>query len=386
MAKRVTDFTVAVADEALEDLQERLLRTRWPDSVEDPEGIFGMDMETLRDLRNYWLDIFDWRRVELDLNRFPNYLFEYEEGVIHFLHVKGTGECRIPLLLTHGWPGSAFDALKIIPLLTDPANFGLDAADSFDIVAPSLPGFGFSSPSSRPGMNSFAIAKVWADLMTELGYKEFVVQGGDVGAGVSTALALLYPERVKALHLSFIPATYQPYLQAGETLTSEENEFLQEKERWFQENGAYAHVQRSEPQTLAMALNDSPMGLAAWILDKMRRWSDCDGEVEKRFRKREILAGITLYWVTQTIGSSCRLYAEGWRAPLHLKEGERVLPPCAIAQFPKEIFFPPRSWVERGYQVERWTKMTAGGHFAAMEEPVLLANDIREFCRRFRNC
>lgn len=385
MSNPISPFTVAVADEILEDLHERLRKTRWPDRVENPDGMYGVDLDAMMELRDYWCDAFDWRRVERDLNCFPNYMYDYGEGKIHFLHVRGKGPDPVPLLFTHGWPGSAFEALKIIPLLTDPASFGGNPQDSFDVIVPSLPGFGFSTPASKPGMNTFAIAKLWTELMTELGYDKFVAQGGDFGANVSTVLALRHSERLLALHLNYIHGSYKPFLKPGEELTAEESQFLASAGKWYDEHGAYSHVQRTEPQTLALALNDSPMGLAAWIMDKLQRWSDCEGVVERRFRKRELLADITVYWITQTIGSSCRLYTESYSAPLHFGPEDKIDIPCAIAHFPKEEPFPPRSWVERGYCVTRWTEMSAGGHFAAMEEPELLAKDLRAFCHPLRS-
>lgn len=384
MSNSIFPYTVAVAEEILEDLRERLRRTRWPDRVENPGGMYGIDLDTVIDLRNYWCDVFDWRRVEQDLNLFPNYMYDYGEGTIHFLHVRGKGPDPIPLLFTHGWPSTAFEALKIIPLLTDPETFGGNARDSFDVIVPCLPGFGFSSPATTPGMNAFAIADIWANLMKTLGYDRFVAQGGDFGAAVTTALGLRYPERLFGIHLNYIPGSYRPYLEPDEKLTPEESEYLASAAKWYDEHGAYAHVQRTEPQTLAVGLNDSPMGLAAWLLDKFQRWSDCDGVVEKSFNKRELLTEITLYWVTQSIASSTRLYVEMRRAPLQFSRGERVRVPCAVARFPKEMPFPPRSWIERGYDITRWTNMKSGGHFAAMEEPEMLAKDLREYCRSMR--
>lgn len=384
MSNPISPFTVAIAEEVLEDLRERLRQTRWPDPVENPGGMYGVDLVWMRELCDYWCDAFDWRRVEHDLNLFPNFMYDYGEGKIHFLHVRGNGPNPIPLLFSHGWPGSAFEALKLIPLLTDPATFGGDSNDSFDVIVPSLPGFGFSTPVGKPGMNTFAIAKLWADLMTQLGYSRFVAQGGDLGANISTVLGLRYAERLLGIHLNYIPGSYKPFLEQDEKPSSEEQEFLTTASNWYDERGAYAHVQSTEPQTLAIALNDSPMGLAAWISDKFQRWSDCGGIAEKCFNKRELLANVTLYWVTQTIGSACRLYVEGRRAPLHFGSEDRVHVPCAIAHFPKELPFPPRQWVERGYNVTRWTEMKAGGHFAAMEEPESLAKDLRAFCRPLR--
>jgi pimeloyl-ACP methyl ester carboxylesterase len=278
------------------------------------------------------------------------------------------------LIITHGWPGSFLEMLKLIPLLTEPDASGF----CFDVVIPSLPGFGFSDKPRTPGMSTARIANIWTELMEALGYFRFSVQGGDFGSGVATFLGLRHADRVMAIHLNYVPGSYMPDLD-GTQLTEEERQFLKDRDRWYDENGAYAHVQSREPQTLGCALNDSPAGLAAWILEKFRLWADCHGDLSKRFTRDEMLANVMLYWTTRTITSSCRLYYETRHQPVHFARGERVGAPCAIARFPFESPFPPRSWVERGYNVQRWSEMPTGGHFAAMEEPELLAKDIRAF-------
>jgi pimeloyl-ACP methyl ester carboxylesterase len=274
--------------------------------------------------------------------------------------------------------------LKILPLLTDPAAYGHDAADAFDVVIPSLPGFGYSDKPEQPGMNFFRVAEIWVELMGALGYKRFALQGGDLGAGVSTALGLRHSRRIIGIHLHYIPGSYRPHLPDGATLTATEERFLASAASWFDENGAYAHIQGTRPHTPAYALNDSPVGLAAWIVEKFREWSDCEGDVYHSFTRDELLANVTLYWMTQTISSSFRMYHEGRKAPLRFATDDFVQVPCAIAHFPKEIVFPPPEWVERGYNVQRWTEMPKGGHFAAAEQPDLLAADIRAFFRPLR--
>jgi pimeloyl-ACP methyl ester carboxylesterase len=274
--------------------------------------------------------------------------------------------------------------LKILPLLTDPGAHGHDAADSFDIVIPRLPGFGYSDKPEQPGMNFFRIAEIWAELMGALGYDRFAAQGGDLGAGVSTALGLRHDKRIIGIHLNYIPGSYRPYLPPGESPTETEERFLAEAARWFDENGAYAHLQGTRPYTAAYALNDSPAGHAAWIVEKFREWSDCEGDVYRSFTRDELLRNITLYWMTQSIPSSFRIYHEVRRAPLHFSADDFVYAPCAVTHFPREIASPPRKWVERGYNVQRWTEMPRGGHFAAAERPELLAADIRAFFRSLR--
>ncbi len=290
----------------------------------------------------------------------------------------------MPLLLTHGWPGSFLEMLKIVPFLTDPAAHGHDAADSFDIVIPSLPGFGYSDRPKQLGMNFFRIAEIWVELMDALGYQRFAAQGGDLGAGVSTALGLRHSERIIGIHLNYIPGSYRPYLPPGTIPTASEERFLASAASWFDENSAYAHIQGTRPHTPAYALNDSPAGLAAWIVEKFRDWSDCDGDVYRSFTRDDLLANITLYWMTETISSSFRLYLEGRKAPLRFSADDFVRVPCGIICFPKEILLPPREWVVRGYNVQHWTESPRGGHFAAMEQPEILAADIRAFFRPLR--
>ena len=377
-------FKINVPEVQLADLKERLARTRFTDEIVDSGWSYGFDSGYLRSLRDYWVNQFDWRRHERDLSHLPHFRAEIQGLKIHFIHVRGAGKRGLPIIVTHGWPGSFLELLKLIPLLANPEQFGGNPDDVFDVVVPSLPGFGFSDRPSTPGWNTFKTAEVWAELMRQLGYGKFVAQGGDFGANVSTVLAWKHPERVLAFHLNYIPGSYLPFVDASSPTNQEEKDFLASAERWIDRKGAYWHVQRNEPQTLAAALNDSPMGLAAWLIDKYRDWADCDGDVERRFTKDELLAHVSLYWLTETIGSSMRLYVESSKAPLHFAKGERVEVPCGVARFPKEDPMPPRCWAERVYNVQRWTEMPRGGHFAAWEEPELLAQDLREFFRPYR--
>jgi pimeloyl-ACP methyl ester carboxylesterase len=277
--------------------------------------------------------------------------------------------------------------LKLIPMLADPASFGRDPADAFDVVVPSLPGYGLSDRPTEPGMDPVRIAGLWRTLMVDgLGYPRFGVQGGDWGASVSTRLALQAPNQVAGVHLNYVPGSYRPFLGPGTPRLSEaEALFLERCEEWSELEGGYAHIQRTKPQTLAYGLHDSPIGLAAWIIEKLRSWSDCDGDLERRWDRDELLTAVMLYWVTGTIGSSMRLYRDASRVPLRFAQGERVRVPCGLALFPAETpANPPRGWVERAYDVVRWTEMPRGGHFAAWEEPQLLADDIRAFFRTLR--
>jgi pimeloyl-ACP methyl ester carboxylesterase len=368
-------FALPFSQPALEDLRERLRRTRWPDQIPDCDWEYGFDLGFLQDICEYWTARFDWGAQLERIARLPHYRFSSSGIGIHFIHVPSRSAAATPLILTHGWPGSFLEMLRIIPLLTD----------SFHVVVPSLPGYGFSDRPVRPGMNAFRIAEIWVELMTELGYPQFGAQGGDLGAGVATALGLRYPERILGVHLNFIPGSYRPFLEPGTALAPEEAAFLNSIAQWSELNGAYSHLQRTRPQTASYGLNDSPAALAAWILEKFREWSDCGGDVYRCFSRDDLLTNITLYWMTETISSSFRLYYENGRAPLHLAPGEWVRVPSAIARFPREISAPPRKWVERGYNVQRWSDMPRGGHFAAHEQPELLAEDLRSFFVDLRN-
>jgi pimeloyl-ACP methyl ester carboxylesterase len=380
----IEPFTPPFSSSAWEAMRARLKATRWPDELPDSSWSNGFDLKFLKDLCRYWVEDFDWQAQVDRLALLPHYRFQANEGKIHFLHVKGKGPAPIPLVMTHGWPGSFTEMLEIIPLLVNPAEHGLDAGVSFDVVVPSLPGFGFSDRPQIAGVNVFRVAEIWVELMQALGYHRFAAQGGDIGAGVSTALGLRHSEKLIGVHLNYIPGSYRPYLAPGTEITDAERQFVADAAHWYDQNGAYAHLQGTRPQTPAYALNDSPAGLAAWILEKFREWSDCGGELYRSFSRDALLTNVTLYWMTQTISSSFRMYYEGRRTPLQFSSTDYVSSPCAIACFPKEILMPPRSWVERGYNVSRWTTMPKGGHFAASEEPRLLASDVHAFFRDLR--
>jgi pimeloyl-ACP methyl ester carboxylesterase len=362
-----------------EDLRQRLDRTRWPEEVPGSGWTYGTEPRFLRDICRYWRERFDWKAQVERISALRHFTFSADGPDIHFVHEVGKGPAQIPLLLTHGWPGSFLEFVRLLPLLTDPASHGADPADSFSVVVPSLPGFGFSGQPGR-GVNAFTTADTWAALMSELGYDRFAAQGGDIGASVTTALALRHSDRLFGIHLNFIPGSYRPHLPAGTQPSAAEEKFVADVARWREEHGAYAHLQRTTPLTAAYGLNDSPAGLAAWILEKFHQWSDGDGALTVD----ELLTNVTLYWMTGTIYSSFRMYYEGGKAPLFLGENECVRIPCAVAHFPCEVLFPPSLWVERGFNVEQWTEMPRGGHFAAWEQPELLADDLRCFFRQFR--
>ncbi len=377
-------FTISVSDEQLDDLDRRLRHTRWPDSLPDMEWTDGADLTFLRRLTQYWLTGFDWRAQEARLNAFPQFVADLDGVGIHFIHHRGTGPDPYPLVITHGWPGTGFDMEQLIPLLTDPASHGGDPADAFDVVVPSLPGYGFSERPTRPGFGPERVSQMWTQLMTGLGYDRFGTQSSDWGAAVSMWLASRFPERVSGLHVNFIPGFYRPPLGEGQpSLTAEEKAFRERAAAWFDAEGAYHRLQSTKPQTPAYGLTDSPVGLAAWIVEKMRNWSDCAGDVERAFTMDAILTNISIYWFTGTIGSSMRFYRENSLRPNHFEAGERVLPPMGVASFPADTM-PPRSWVERAFHVTRWTTMPRGGHLGVMEAPGPLAEEIRTFFRPLR--
>lgn len=376
------EFQIDISDDALDDLRRRVTQTKWPASV-DPEGWDdGSSLRFMRELVDYWQGEFDWRAQETRLNLLPHFVAEIDGFKIHYIHVKGRGPSPTPLIMTHGWPGSFLEMEHVIPLLTDPGAHGGDPEDAFDLIVPALPGYAFSSAPPKAGISPFEIAGLWHKLMLGLGYTSFGAQGGDIGAAVSSWLAFRFPKDVVGIHLNYIPGSFSPPIGDGlPPLTPQEAEFKKVAAEWADKEGAYAHVQGTKPQTLAYGLSDSPVGLAAWIVEKFRSWSDCDGNVLDVFSMDTLLTEISLYWFSGSLDASFRLYKESRAHPLSFKKGERILPPVAISHFAKELPQPPRSWVERVYNVVRWSEHAAGGHFAAMEKPDELVADIRSHFR-----
>ena len=378
-------FTIQIPDTVLSDLKHRLAATRWPDELADAGWEWGSDLGYLRSLAEYWRDGYDWRREEAALNQLPHYRLALDGFHIHFLHVRGKGPSPLPLIITHGWPGSFVEMTKLIPLLTDPAAHGGEPEDAFDVIVPSLPGFGFSDRPPVRGMGPRKIAALWMRLMQELGYHRFGAQGGDWGSAISLALGLHDPQRLIGIHLNYIAGRFLLGGTLNQIPEDEVAQAYQEQLRaWWEAEGGYSHEQGTKPQTLSYGLNDSPVGLAAWIIEKFRSWSDCGGDLERVFTRDELLTNVMIYWVTETIASSARLYYESRQQPLSLSPAQRVEPPVGVALFPKEIPMPPRALAERGLHVVRWTEMPRGGHFAAMEQPELLAHDLRQFFRSLR--
>jgi pimeloyl-ACP methyl ester carboxylesterase len=371
----VHPFQIKVPEQVLIDLRARIERTRWPDEITGSGWDFGTNLSYMKELADYWLNTFDWRRIENEINAYPNFIAEIDGYKFHFLHIKSRGRKSLPLIIMHGWPGSFLEMMKLIPLLTNNSDL------TFDLVVPSLMGYGFSQKITEPGCNVYFMGDLCCKLMKELNYERFGAHGGDFGSGVGMVLALKYPQNVIGLHLNNIEGYFTPYVPEGESLTQEEIQFEKEAEDWYDREGGYSHQHKTKALTLAYGLNDSPIGLCAWIIEKFYSWADCRGNIENIFTKDELLANVTLYWVTETLHSSIRLYNETRKAPLNLTKDDFVKVPVGIACFPLEEPFPPRVYIERGFNVQRWTNMPAGGHFASMEEPELLAEDIKDFFR-----
>jgi pimeloyl-ACP methyl ester carboxylesterase len=381
----MSPFHIAIAQAQLDDLKQRLRHTRFPASLDADGWNDGASLAFMRRLADHWLNRFDWREQEGRLNRLPHYTASIDGQAIHFVHQRGTGPAPIPLVLTHGWPGSFIEMERVIPLLTDPASHGGDAADAFHVVVPSLPGFGFSAAPNVPGIGPHEIAGLWRSLMNSLGYERFAAQGGDIGSSVSIWLARRFPGQMIGAHVNYIPGSFRPSLEAGaRPLSADEQAYLDTVAAWSGAEGAYAAIQSTKPQTLSYAMTDSPIGLAAWIVEKFRTWSDCNGDIERVFTLDELLTDISIYWFGHTLDASFRIYKESRQRPLAFEPGERVTTPLGMAAFPRELPTPPRAWVERVFDVQRWTTMPRGGHFAALEQPALLADEIRAFFRPLR--
>jgi pimeloyl-ACP methyl ester carboxylesterase len=384
----IEPFRIAVPDELLADLRARLERTRF--APDDPLGDFSYGLPTgyLRELVEYWRERFDWRAAEAALNEIPQFRATVTaasgQATLHFVHVRGRGPNSFPLLFCHGWPGSFWEVHKILGPLTDPESYGGDPEDAFDVVAPSLPGYGFSPHPGIRGLAEAQIGDLFNTLMTDaLGYSRYGTQGGDWGAIVTTCLGRDHPGSVAGIHLNMVAAN--PYVSSHDELTDAEREYLEKRKHWAAAEGGYRHIQETKPQTVAAGLQDSPAGLAAWIAEKFRAWSDCGGDVESVFSKDELLTNIMIYWVTGTIATSARLYFERRNNPERAASNSGyIATPTGFAKFPQEISDPPREWLERAHNLQRWTEFPAGGHFAALEKPGELITEIREFFRPLR--
>jgi pimeloyl-ACP methyl ester carboxylesterase len=374
--KNVTPFKIDIQQSVLDDLQNRLKQTRWTDEPANAEWSYGTNPAYLRELVSYWQKDYNWRKQEEMLNKFPQFTTSIDGIKIHFIYVKGKGKNPKPLLLTHGWPDSFFRFYKVIPMLTDPAAYGGNADQSFDVIIPSIPGFGFSD---RVAVNSDKTASLFAKLMTDvLGYNTFFAAGGDMGTTITKSIANQFPQAVTAIHLTDVG--YPNGQEDWSTMSQPEQEFGKYIQHWFYTEGAFNMIQSTKPQTLGYGLNDSPVGLASWIVEKFNSWGDTKGNIENCFSKDELLTNIMIYWVTQTINTSVRTYAEDGRAAWSggLNSDKHVDTPTGVSVFPAEAPM-PKEWAERKVNVKQFNKLERGGHFAALEVPEVWVNELRTF-------
>ena len=372
-------FKVNIPEEAVTDLKERLSRTRYPDELNDENWSYGTSMAYLKELCAYWATEYDWRATEATLNAFPQFRTDIDGLKLHFIHAPSKHENARPIIITHGWPGSVLEFMDLIPRLTDPEAHGGDAQDAFHVVCPSLPGYGFSEAAKSPGMTPTTIAQLQIQLMQRLGYSDYIAQGGDWGSMVSREMALADDKNCAGLHLNMLVAMPpEGDDNAMDGLSPEEARRMKDSEQFTKEGMGYYQIQSTKPQTVGYGLTDSPAAQAAWIVEKFRAWSDCDGDVESVYSKDRLLGNISLYWFTATATSSARLYYETVHSDMKLLP---VKVPTGSALFPKELMQAPRKWADVAYNIVHWESYKRGGHFAAMEVPELLTEDIRKFNR-----
>lgn len=385
MSDQLQPFRCHIPDDVIVDLKERLARIRLPDQLDGAGWDYGTERSYLDELCTYWRDKFDWRAAEARFNRYPQFTTEVDGEHVHFYHIRSPEPDAKPLIITHGYPGSVAEFLDVLGPLSDPASHGGNPRDAFHVVAPSIPGYGFSGPTRHKGFNIAKAAAVNDRIMELLGYDRYFAQGGDYGSAISSRMAMNHPERVIALHLNFIVGRPPDLANPMAGLSDEEIAEQAWKRNYDAHESGYQAIQGTKPQSLAYGLTDSPAGLAAWIVEKFKTWSDCDGDIGKSYSKDHLLENIMLYWVTGTINSAMRFYYEciGPNAAPQ-DEWSFVTVPTAHARFPAEIRPTPRLWAEQMYNIVRWTKLPKGGHFAAFEQPELFVNDLREFCRDFR--
>lgn len=369
----IQPFRIEVEQSVIDDLKQRLAQARWPYEPQDTGWEQGTNGAYLRGLVDYWQHSYDWHQQEAELNRYPQFLAEIKGLKIHFVHVRGKGPNPIPLVLTHGWPGSFVELLPLVPLLTDPASHGGNPELSFDVVIPSIPGYAFSDKPAKRGWTHADTARLWIKLMSEeLGYSRFAAHGGDFGAIISQEIAKQRPDALIGLHLTYI-GHYNTWAIDQASLSPAEQAYMGAVQGWLMSEGAYLMVHATKPQSIAFGLSDSPLGLAAWFAEKFQSWSD--GGLERKIGKDRFLTNLMVYWVTNSFSSSIRSYSEG--------EMELMQPlpavPSGFTIFPGDILPPPREWVERRVNLQHWATMPSGGHFAGLEEPELLANELRSF-------
>ncbi|MCP4618714.1 MAG: epoxide hydrolase [Bradyrhizobium sp.] len=380
MSEMISPFRIAVSDAVLTDLKSRLRNTRWPEAELVDDWSQGAPLKWIKDVCGYWAEQYDWRKREAALNRFAQFTTDIDGLGIHFIHARSPHPQAMPLIITHGWPGSVVEFHKVIEPLVDPVAHGGVAADAFHVVCPSLPGFGFSAKPTKTGWGVGRIAQSWALLMKRLGYARYGAQGGDWGSAVTTALGALDADHCAGIHITLAMAT-RPNVEG--TPTPQETRALEGIKYYADWDSGYSKQQSTRPQTLGYALTDSPSGQAAWILEKFWAWTDCNGHPENIFTRDELLDNVMLYWVTATAASSARLYWESF-GPTR-RPAVTVKVPTGVAVFPKEIVTPVRKWMEAGYtNITHWSEMPKGGHFAAFEQPDLFVREVRDYFRKLR--
>ena len=376
----VSPFRIAISDAVISDLQSRLRNTRWPEAELVDDWSQGAPLKWIKDVCTYWAGQYDWRKREAAFNRFAQFTTAIDGLDIHFIHARSPHPQAMPLIITHGWPGSVVEFHKVIEPLVDPVAHGGNAADAFHVVCPSLPGFGFSGKPTTTGWGVDRIAKTWAVLMDRLGYARYGAQGGDWGSGVTTALGALDSAHCAGIHITLAMGTRPA---PGEQPTPEEARALNGLKHYADWDSGYSKQQSTRPQTLGYALTDSPSGQAAWILEKFWAWTDCNGHPENIFTRDELLDNVMLYWVTASAASSARLYWESFGPKRRTAHTVKV--PTGVAVFPKEIVTPVRKWMEAGYvNITHWSEMPKGGHFAAFEQPDLFVKEVRDYFRKIR--
>lgn len=383
----IVPFQVGVPQAELDDLRNRLANTRLPDQIPGTSWEYGTERGYLEELLTYWMNEFDWRAQEARINAFDQFTTEIDDVNMHFIHQRSANPDAIPLMIVHGWPGSISEFLDIIPPLVDPAAHGGEIEDAFHVIAPSLPGFGFSGIPEARGYNPERIALMLAALMERLGYESYAIAGGDWGAIINRHLANHYPERLIGLHSNMILAAPPEDEEQRNRATPEELALTGARAAYMQNETGYQAIQGTKPQTLGYGLADSPAGVAAWIVEKFHGWTDMpqgpEGDLDDHFSKDDLLTNISIYWFTGTITSSTRIYYENRNTPAE-KPIEYIDVPTGAAIFPAEIYMAPRAWAEAAYDLRHWTVMPRGGHFAALEQPELYLNDLREFFRLLR--
>lgn len=395
MSARLTPFEFVADQAALDDLRRRLQQTRWAPEISNANWEYGANGAFLRKLTEYWLNEFDWRKQEAAINRFPHYKVELAEGVpVHFIWQRGKGPNPTPLILSHGWPWTFWDWSALIEPLSDPAKFGGDPADAFDVIVPSLPGFGFSTPLARTGVTAQVVADLWRKLMVDvLGYQTFAAAGGDWGSFVTWELGTRYVPSMIGVYLSFPPIWHAGGVEnlKAEDYAPEESDWLAKTQRKWETAISHLTVHSRDHQTLAWSLNDSPVGLAAWLLERRRNWSDCGGDLESRYSLDFLLTNVMIYWLTNSIGSSMQLYAEQFRAGAAAADNYtgavapgRIEAPTGIGVYPEEVALISRKVCERAANLIYWNVLPEGGHFAPAEVPEIYVRELRTFFRMLR--